>query len=434
MSSASDLLAAALRLGCGVRQLPADALPTVPCVFFANHSSHLDFATLWAALPPAQRRRVRPVAGRDYWEKGPLRRWLAGRVFRAVLIERQKVTVATNPLTPMVDALDAGASLIVFPEGTRSPDGQIQPFKSGLHHLARARPTTPLVPIFLDNLNRILPKGDFLPVPLVATLAVGAPLAFDPAEAKTDFLVRAQLALVGATLGSIRMVTGAALPGPNALVAFTATEKLPLSVGVPTIWPEPLTDRPAGRPVAPYASMGGLVALIWMAVIGPLPIRPVAVGAATRGALTVGREVGTMLKVTAKGAPVPAAFVATKDVTTWPLVVGVPVITPLVAPSARPVGNALPLATAKFRMGRLVAVRVNAPVYTWLAFVVTVLDALLIVGTWFGLMRMVTGAALPVPITLVARATTTKSPLSSGVPTICPEPLTVKPFGRPVAL
>ena len=53
MSSASDLLAAALRLGCGVRQLPADALPTVPCVFFANHSSHLDFATLWAALPPA---------------------------------------------------------------------------------------------------------------------------------------------------------------------------------------------------------------------------------------------------------------------------------------------------------------------------------------------------------------------------------------------
>lgn len=196
MSFASDLLAAALRLGCGVGQLPADALPAVPCVLFANHSSHLDFATIWAALPPAQRRRVRPVAGRDYWEQGPLRRWLAGRVFRAVLIERQKVTVATNPLTPMVDALDAGASLIVFPEGTRSSDGKIQPFKSGLHHLARARPTTPLVPILLDNLNRILPKGDFLPVPLVATLAVGAPLAFDAAEAKTDFLVRAQRALV----------------------------------------------------------------------------------------------------------------------------------------------------------------------------------------------------------------------------------------------
>lgn len=196
MSFASDLLAAALRFGCGVRPLPADALPSGPCVVFANHSSHLDFATLWAALPPAQRRRVRPVAGRDYWEQGPVRRWLAGRVFRAVLIERQKVTVATNPLTPMVDALDTGASLIVFPAGTRSSAGKIQPFKSGLHHFARARPTTPLVPILLDNLNRILPKGDFLPVPLVANLAVGAPLAFNAAESKTDFLARAQCPLV----------------------------------------------------------------------------------------------------------------------------------------------------------------------------------------------------------------------------------------------
>lgn len=196
MSIASNVLAAAIRLGCGVRELPEAAVPTAPCIFFANHSSHLDFATIWAALPPAQRRRVRPVAGRDYWEKGPLRRWLAGHVFHAVLIERQKVTVAANPLTPMVVALDAGASLIVFPEGTRSPDGKIHEFKSGLHHLARARPSTPLVPILLDNLNRILPKGDFLPVPLVATLAVGAPLAFDAAESKNDFLARAQSALV----------------------------------------------------------------------------------------------------------------------------------------------------------------------------------------------------------------------------------------------
>lgn len=195
MRLASDLLAAALRLGCGVRLLPESAVPLVPCIFFANHTSHLDFATIWAALPPAQRRRVRPVAGRDYWEKDALRRWLAIRVFRAVLIERQKVTVATNPLTPMIDALDAGASLIVFPEGTRSPDGRLQPFKSGLHHLARTRPAVPLVPILLENLNRILPKGDFLPVPLIATLAVGAPLAFNPAEPKPAFLVRAQAAL-----------------------------------------------------------------------------------------------------------------------------------------------------------------------------------------------------------------------------------------------
>ena len=106
---------------------------------------------------------------------------MAGAMVRGLLRSKAcaPADIAVLGGTVEAAALDAGASLIVFPEGTRSPDGKIQPFKSGLHHLARARPTTPLVPIFLDNLNRILPKGDFLPVPLVATLAVGAPLAFD---------------------------------------------------------------------------------------------------------------------------------------------------------------------------------------------------------------------------------------------------------------
>lgn len=190
-----DCAAWLIRVACGVRALPAAALPQTPAIFFANHSSHLDFALIWAALPPAQRRRTRPVAGRDYWEKTALRRWIAARCFRAVLIERQKVTVATNPLEPMLAALDAGASLIVFPEGTRSLDGSMQPFKAGLYHMGRARPRLPLVPVWLDNLNRILPKGEFLAVPLIASVAAGAPLQFDPAETKSEFLLRAQAAL-----------------------------------------------------------------------------------------------------------------------------------------------------------------------------------------------------------------------------------------------
>src|SRR5882724_2057701 len=129
MSIADTLLVGLIRLASGIRPLPLQALPAESCVFFANHSSHLDFAVIWAALPPSQRHRVRPVAGRDYWEKTPLRRWLAVQVFKAVLIERLKVTVATNPLAPMLAALDGGASLIVFPEGTRSVDGQLQAFK-----------------------------------------------------------------------------------------------------------------------------------------------------------------------------------------------------------------------------------------------------------------------------------------------------------------
>jgi 1-acyl-sn-glycerol-3-phosphate acyltransferase len=191
------LLASFLRGLCGVRPLPAGALPPAgPCVFFANHSSHLDFAVLWAALPHAWRERTRPVAGRDYWQKTALHRGIAHGIFRAVLIERRKVTVANNPLTAMSAALDAGDSLIVFPEGTRGDGLAVGEFKPGLHHLARSRPGVPLMPVFLANLNRIMTKGSALPVPLIATVTVGAPLAFAADETKEAFLTRARAALV----------------------------------------------------------------------------------------------------------------------------------------------------------------------------------------------------------------------------------------------
>lgn len=195
VAPAHDVTAALLRIACGVRVVPENALPRPPFVIFANHSSHLDFAVIWAALPESLREFVRPVAGRDYWNRGALRRWLAAKVFKAVLIERQNVTVANNPLEPILAALAAGESLIVFPEGTRNPDGEIRPFKGGLYHIARAMPAVPLVPVLLDNLNRILPKGHVLAVPLIAHLAIGQAMTLQPGEAKPDFLARAQAAL-----------------------------------------------------------------------------------------------------------------------------------------------------------------------------------------------------------------------------------------------
>ena len=176
--------------------LRAEDLPRSPAVFFANHSSHLDFVVIWAALPPAQRAVTRPVAGRDYWEKNGVRRWLARRVFRAVLIERQKVTVAANPLEAMLAALDEGSSLIVFPEGTRSLDGTIHEFKGGLYHLAKARPAISLVPTYLNNLNRLLPKGELIAVPLIASVKMGASVQLQENEPKPAFLVRARQALL----------------------------------------------------------------------------------------------------------------------------------------------------------------------------------------------------------------------------------------------
>lgn len=163
-------------------------------IYFANHTSTLDALVIWAALPSFIREKTRPVAARDYWQSG-LRQWLAHHVFRALLIERRKVTAENNPLTGMLAALDAGDSLIIFPEGGRFAGPEPQPFKGGLFHLAKARPLVELVPVYLENLNRILPKGEVLAVPLMGSMTIGAAIKLEPGESKADFLQRAREAV-----------------------------------------------------------------------------------------------------------------------------------------------------------------------------------------------------------------------------------------------
>lgn len=171
-------------------------------IYFANHSSHLDFVVLWAALPRARRRTVRPVAGRDYWERTALRRYLAREVFRAILIQRTpaeetgRAAAATAAIDTMVREMGTHTSVIVFPEGTRSDDGVLRPFKSGLYHLACATPGAELVPVYLANLNRILPRGESLPVPMLSRVTFGAPLGVERGETKDRFLERARAALL----------------------------------------------------------------------------------------------------------------------------------------------------------------------------------------------------------------------------------------------
>lgn len=164
-------------------------------VYFANHASHLDAVVIWAVLPPELRRRTRPVAARDYWARDPLRAYLSTRVLRAVLIERERVTPRTDPIGSILREIGRTDSLIVFPEGTRSADGEPVPFRSGLYHLARRRPDLELIPVQLHNLDRVLPKGECLPVPLTSTVTFGPPLRLEPAEDRPAFLARAQAAV-----------------------------------------------------------------------------------------------------------------------------------------------------------------------------------------------------------------------------------------------
>ena len=165
-----------------------DAPLRFPCVVFANHSSHLDTLILLAALPAHQRAQVRPVAGADYWDATPARRYVAQRLLRVVLIDR--VAGGAQALQPLHDALAAGDSLIVFPEGTRGTQPLPAPFKTGLYHLAQAHPGVALVPAYLHNLYRTWPKGAPVPLPLLCRVRFGAPDVLRPDEGRDGFLQR----------------------------------------------------------------------------------------------------------------------------------------------------------------------------------------------------------------------------------------------------
>lgn len=200
------LIAAAVRLVSGVQVRWAGCRPDLKQrIYFANHTSHLDFVVLWSALPHQARARTRPVAAMDYWETG-VRAYLAQRVFRAVLVQRgsparadshhNALAEARARIDALAQAMGADNSMILFPEGTRGTGETIAPFRSGLFYLAESRPDVELVPAYLENLSRILPKGEFLPVPLLCTLTFGAPIRVEDGEAKHEFLERARQAVL----------------------------------------------------------------------------------------------------------------------------------------------------------------------------------------------------------------------------------------------
>jgi len=199
----SGTIAAVSRLISGVQVRWVDSEPDPrQAVYFANHSSHLDFVVLWSSLPAEVRARARPVAAQDYWNSG-LRHALTVNVFRAVLVARQEqkgvgLQVSSDPrhaIEQMLEAMGDDASLILFPEGTRGTGEEVAAFKSGLFYLCQRRPGLRLVPAYLNNLNRILPKGEFLPVPFISKLTFGPAMTLETGESKPAFLARAREAV-----------------------------------------------------------------------------------------------------------------------------------------------------------------------------------------------------------------------------------------------
>lgn len=164
-------------------------------IYFANHQSHADLVLIWAALPRELRSITRPIAAKDYWTASRFKRWITSAVFNAVYVERERKG-DEDPLAPLIAALESGDSLILFPEGTRGHAEDPQPFKSGLYNLARQFPDVVLVPAWIHNVQRVMPKGEVVPVPVLCSVTFGEPVQLGANEARADFLQRARAAVM----------------------------------------------------------------------------------------------------------------------------------------------------------------------------------------------------------------------------------------------
>ncbi len=164
-------------------------------IYFANHQSHFDWVLIWAALPRELRAMTRPIAARDYWTSSPLKHWITREIFNAVYVSRQH-SDDEDPLEPLMEALRHGDSLVIFPEGTRGNQADPATFKAGLYHLAEAFPEVQLIPAWIDNVQRVMPKGEVVPVPILCSVTFGAPLQLQQGEDKRVFLERARQAVI----------------------------------------------------------------------------------------------------------------------------------------------------------------------------------------------------------------------------------------------
>jgi 1-acyl-sn-glycerol-3-phosphate acyltransferase len=186
-----------VRFLVGARADWRGCLPEARCrIYFANHTSHFDTLAIMAALPLQLRGVTHPVAALDYWGRSKLRRFIALDILQAILIDRKADRETTDPLAPLGTVLATGESLVFFPEGTRNDGDEVAPFRSGLYLLAQRFPQAQLIPVYLDNLARVMPKGSLLFVPITCTARFGAPIAPREGEDKAAFLARARDAVV----------------------------------------------------------------------------------------------------------------------------------------------------------------------------------------------------------------------------------------------
>jgi 1-acyl-sn-glycerol-3-phosphate acyltransferase len=173
---ATLLLRPFMALFIGLRVRGREHLPARdPFILIANHSSHLDALSLLSLFPLWRLPRIRPVAAADYFERNRFVSVMSRSLFNILPIARRGLTPETNPIPRMESVLRAGQSLIIFPEGTRGTSSEPGHFHSGAAHLIERCPDVPVIPVYLINMGRSLPKGEWIPVPFFCEVRVGPP-------------------------------------------------------------------------------------------------------------------------------------------------------------------------------------------------------------------------------------------------------------------
>ena len=182
------------RLLTGARSLWIGCQPELKQrIYYANHNSHIDFILLWSSLPTPIRCQTRPIAASAYWLKDGFRRFLIQDTFSGVVIQRHRED-QQDPLQPVKEVLAQGDSIIFFPEGTRNlnDDVELLDFKSGLYYLHQQFPDIEIIPVWISNLKRVMPKGALIPLPLLSTVIFGCPLQQHQDMDKSTFLQYAE--------------------------------------------------------------------------------------------------------------------------------------------------------------------------------------------------------------------------------------------------
>ena len=158
-----------------------------PAILIANHNSHIDTLVLMCLFSMSQLLKVHPVAAADYFFNTRFRSFLFRTLIGAIAVKRERTRNSKEDVfAEAKQNLKKGHLLIIYPEGTRSPDGEIREFKTGAAHLAKSHPDVPVIPIFINGPDKVMPKTDFLPVPFICDVYLGTPMHFGD-DSKKDF-------------------------------------------------------------------------------------------------------------------------------------------------------------------------------------------------------------------------------------------------------